>query len=191
MLQLSKLDFPTIGAISKSRPLDEWTANKRPLTYNMNKLKTVVSNYSTGGFPTALSSSAKAYLHSLTEEHLFHLRTQRNIANSREDTKRRFIAHHRFKQLVSRYCIKDTGPFKPYCDDLQPSNILADLETLLITAVLDFEFANSMPAQFAYDPPWWLLLLGPNMWFEHHSMEEFITRYAPRMEQFLRVLGKV
>jgi hypothetical protein len=69
--------------------------------------------------------------------------------------------------------------------------MLADPDTLRITAVLDFEFANSMPSQFAYDPPWWLLLLGPDMWLEHHSMEEFIARYVPRMEQFLRVLEKV
>ncbi|KAH4220692.1 hypothetical protein HBI24_152420 [Parastagonospora nodorum] len=173
MLQLSNLDFSTIGAVSKNSSSNEWTAGGRPLTYNMNELRTVASGYPTGGFPTAPFSSAKAYLYSLADEHL------------------RFIARHQFKQLVSRYCLDDTGPFKPYCDDLQPSNMLADPETLRITAVLDFEFANSMPAQFAYDPPWWLLLLGPDMWLEHHSMEEFVTRYVPRMQQFLRVLEQV
>ncbi|KAH3969883.1 hypothetical protein HBH64_151780 [Parastagonospora nodorum] len=191
ILQLSKLDFSTIGALSKNPSSNEWTAGGRPLTYNMNELRTVVSDYPTGGFPTAPFSSAKAYLDSLADEHLVHFRTQRNLANSREDAKKRFIARRQFKQLVSRYCLDDTGPFKPYCDDLQPSNMLADPETLRITAVLDFEFTNSMPAQFAYDPPWWLLLLGPDMWLEHHSMEEFMIRYVPRMEQFLRVLEEV
>jgi hypothetical protein len=191
MLQLSKLDFSTIGALSKNPSSNEWTAGGRPLTYNMNELRTVVSDYPTSGFPTAPFSSAKAYLDSLADEHLVHFRTQRNLANSREDAKKRFIARRQFKQLVSRYCLNDTGPFKPYCDDLQPSNMLADPETLRITAVLDFEFTNSMPAQFAYDPPWWLLLLGPDMWLEHHSMEEFVSRYVPRMQQFLRVLERV
>ena len=48
-----------------------------------------------------------------------------------------------------------------------------------------------MPAQFAYDPPWWLLLLGPDMWLERRTMEEFLTHYEPRMEQFLRALERV
>ena len=69
--------------------------------------------------------------------------------------------------------------------------MLAHPDTLRITAVLDFEFTNAMPAQFAYDPPWWLLLLGPDMWLEHHSMEDFMVRYVPRMEQFLRALERV
>ncbi len=191
MLQLSRLDFSTIGAITKNLSSNEWVADNKPLTYNMNELKTVVSNYPTGGFPQAPYTSAKAFFNSLANENLVHLRTQRNLATSREDAKKRFIARHRFKKLVSHYCVDDTGPFKPYCDDLQPTNMLANPETMQITAVLDFEFTNAMPAQFAYDPLWWLLLLGPDMWLEHHSMEEFMTRYVPRMEQFLRALERV
>ncbi|KAH8702979.1 hypothetical protein GQ44DRAFT_783020 [Phaeosphaeriaceae sp. PMI808] len=179
-----------VDAISKIPSSDEWIASERPLTYNTNELQTVVSNYSINGYPTTPFTSAKAFLYSLTDEHLIHFQTQRNLANNREDAKKRFIARHRFKQLISRYCIDDTGPFKPYCDDLQPSNMLADPDTLRITAVLDFEFTNAMPVQFAYDPPWWLLLLGPDMWLEHHSIEGFTTRYVPRMEQFLRTMER-
>jgi hypothetical protein len=191
MLQLSRLDFSTIGAISKSPASNEWNANERPLTYNWNELETVVSNYPTSGCPTAPFTSAKAFLHSLAEEHLVHLRTQRNLSNDREDAKKRFIARHRFKELISRYCLDDTGPFKLYCDDMRPANMLAHPETLRITAVLDFEFTNTMPAQFAYDPPWWLILQSPGTWIERHSMEDFIIRYVPRMEQFLRALERV
>lgn len=93
--------------------------------------------------------------------------------------------------MISRYCIGDTGPFKLYCDDLQPSNILADPDTFRITAVLNFEFTDAMPAQFTYDPPWWLLLLGSDMWLERHSMEEFLVSYVPRMEKFLKALERV
>ncbi|KAH8695720.1 phosphotransferase enzyme family protein-like protein [Phaeosphaeriaceae sp. PMI808] len=150
-------------AISKSPSLNRWVASERPLTYNMNELKTVVSNYPISG-STALFTSAKAFLHSLAKEHL---------------------------ELISYYCLDDTGPFKPYCDDLQPTNMLAHPDTLRITAILDFEFTNTMPAQFAYDPPWWLLLLGPDMWLENYSIEEFMIRYVPRMEQFLRALERV
>ncbi|KAL5390357.1 hypothetical protein DPSP01_001926 [Paraphaeosphaeria sporulosa] len=191
MLQLSRLDFSTIGAISKSPSSNRCIASERPLTYNMNELNSVVSNYPISGYPTAPFTSAKAFLHSLAEEHLVHLRTQRNLANDREDAKKRFIARHRFKELISHYCLDDTGPFKPYCDDLQPTNMLAHPDTLRITAILDFEFTNTMPAQFAYDPPRWLLLLGPDMWLENHSMEDFMIRYVPRLEQFLRALERV
>jgi hypothetical protein len=69
--------------------------------------------------------------------------------------------------------------------------MLVDPKTLQITAVLDFEFTNTMPAQFVYDPPWWLLLLGPDMWLERRTMEEFLARYEPKMEQFLRALERV
>ncbi|KAM4059667.1 phosphotransferase enzyme family protein [Hirsutella rhossiliensis] len=64
-------------------------------------------------------------------------------------------------------------------------------ETLQITAVLDFEFTNAMPAQFTYDPPWWLLLSGPEVWLDRGSMEEFQASYEPRMEQFLQSLELV
>jgi len=57
----------------------------------------------------------------------------------------------------------DAGPFLPFCDDLRPSNMLVDLETLTITAVLDLEFTNAMPAQSSYSLPWWLLLFGPEV----------------------------
>ena len=191
MLQLSRLDFTTIGAITKNPSSNEWDASARPLTYNMNELRTVVSKFPTDRDPTAPFTSANSYLHSLADEHLVHLQTQRNLANNRDDAKKRFIARHRFKDSISRYCIDDFGPFKLYCDDMQPSNMLADPETLRITALLDFEFTNAMPAQFTYDPPWWLLLLGPDMWLERHSMEKFLVRYVPRMEQFLRALERV
>ncbi|KAF2494171.1 phosphotransferase enzyme family protein-like protein [Lophium mytilinum] len=191
MLQLSQLDFSAIGAISRKPSSNEWTASERPFTYNMNELASVVSNYPISGFPAAPFTSAKAFLYSLADEHLVHLRTQRNLVTSREDAKRRFIARHRFKQSVDRYCLADTGPFKPYCDDLRIANMLADPKLLRITAVLDFEFSNTLPVQFAYDPPWWLLLLGPDMWLERYTMEAFVAHYVPRMEQFLRAMKRV
>jgi len=169
MLQLSELRFGLIGAITKLQPFDKWIAYGRPLTYNMNELSTVVCNYPTTGFPKTSFTTAKDYLNHLADEHLVHLYTQRNLANSREEAKKRYIARHRFKKLVDRYCLDDSssyegrgcyaGPFRLYCDDLQPSNMLADPETLRITAVLDWEFTNAMPAQFAFDPPSWLLFL--------------------------------
>lgn len=191
VLQLSRLEFPLIGGLAKEPSTSEWNVCGRPLTYNMNELATVVSKYPMEQWPTAPLSSAKDYFHHLADEHLLHLSVQRNLAENRIDAEKRFIARHKLKDLIDRYCIDNSGPFKLYCDDLQPTNMLADPETLRITAVLDWEFTNAMPAQFAHDPPWWLLLLGPDMWLEKHSMEGFMTRYQPRLEQFLRALQKV
>lgn len=69
--------------------------------------------------------------------------------------------------------------------------MLIDPDTHRITAVLDFEFTNAMPASFTYDPPWWLLLSGPEVCLERCALDEFLELYEPRMEQFLRSLARV
>lgn len=190
MVQLAALDFRSIEAISEGPTSNTWSVTGRPLTYNMNELATV-SGYPIHKFSTTQFLSVTAYFQNLASEHLVHLRTQRNLADNLEDAQKRFIARHRFEQLIPQYCMEDAGPFKLFCDDLQPSNMLVDPKTLRITAVLDFEFTNTMPAQFAYDLPWWLLLLGPDMWLERRTMEEFSASYELRMEQFLRALERV
>lgn len=190
MVQLSQLDFTAVGAISEDVNSTTWSVTGRPLTYDMNELATV-SGYPIHQFPELPFSSATEYFQNLPNEHLMHLKTQRNLADDPEDAERRFIARHRFKQLIPKYCIEDGGPFRPFCDDMQPSNMLADPETLQISAVLDFEFTNAMPAQFAYDPLWWLLLLGPDMWLERYTMKEFLFRYEPIMEQSLKAVERV
>jgi hypothetical protein len=190
MIQFSELDFAGIGAISEDPASNIWSVTGRPLIYNINELATV-SGYPIDKFPTAQFASANEYFQNLANEYLIHLRTQRNLTDNPEDAQRQFIARYRFKQLILQYCIEDAGPFKPFCNDLQPSNMLVDPKTLQITAVLDFEFTNTIPAQFVYDPPWWLLLLGPDIWLERRTMEEFLARYKPRMEQFLQALERV
>ncbi|KAF2498882.1 phosphotransferase enzyme family protein-like protein [Lophium mytilinum] len=191
LVQFLKLDFASIGAISETTDSNTWAVTERPFTYNMNELATVVSGYPVDKFPTAPFTSASEYFHHLADEHMLHFQTQRNIADDSDDAQRRFIARHRFKQLIPQFCIEDNGPFKVFCDDMQPSNMLVNPETLEITAILDFEFTNAMPAQFSYDPPSWLLLLGPDMWLERYGMERFLAAYEPKMELFLRVLERI
>lgn len=189
VLQLSRLSFSRIGAISHDDS-GNWAVSSRPLTFDMNELVTG-TGYPTNQLPTAQFHSASDYFQSILNQRLLHLKTQRNLAKDEADVQRRFIARHRFKQLIPKYCIDDAGPFKFFCDDMQPANMLIDPSTLRITAVLDFEFTNSMPAQFADDPPWWLLLRGPDVWLDRNRLDEFLARYVPRMEQFLRALERV
>lgn len=190
MLQISELTFPRIGAISIDDASNLWSVTRRPLTHNRNQLATV-AGYPDHQIPTRPFVRARGYLMSVADEHLTHLWTQRNIADNLETAQKRFVARHQFAKLVPEYCIDDAGPFIPFCHNIKPSNIFVDPKTLRITAVLDFGFVHTMPAQFAYDPPWWLLLNGPEMWLDRCAMEEFEEMYEPRMEQFIQVLERV
>jgi hypothetical protein len=68
---------------------------------------------------------------------------------------------------------------------------LLDTDTLAITAELDLEFTNAMPAQFACEPPWWLLLVKPKIWIERdRTMDSFITAFKPRLEQFIQAVER-
>ena len=157
----------------------------------MNELATS-AGYPIDQFPSKPFASANEYFQALADLHLIHLRTQRNLVTNPEDARRRYVARHLFAKLAAGNHVNDDGPFKLFCDDLRPANILVDKKTLRITAVLDFEFTNVMPAQFAHDPPWWLLLVGPDMWIERgHTMEEFVSLYQPRLEQFLHALEQI
>lgn len=149
MLQLSRLRFPRIGAISKDHTPG---IIGRPLTFDMNELVTN-TGYPADKFPSAPFDRASDYFKALSNTHRIHLRTQRNLATSEVDARWRFIARHCFAKLIPKYCVDD-GLFLLFGDDFRPANMLADPATLRITAVLDFEFTNAMPAQFAYDPPW-------------------------------------
>ncbi|OQE38048.1 hypothetical protein PENCOP_c009G06016 [Penicillium coprophilum] len=150
-----------------------------------------VAGYPDSQSPTAPFDSSSDCLGSVATEHLTHPWTERNLADDPKIVQQRFIARHRFAQLISKDYSDNSGLFIPFCDDMRPSNMLIGPETLQITAVVDFEFPNAMPAEFIYDAPWWLLLSGPEMWLERCSMEEFVTLHGPRMEQFLRALERV
>lgn len=146
MFQLSQLKFARVGAISKDHASGGWHVAGRPSTYNINELATV-AGYPVDKFPIAPFDRTCDYLRLIANEHLIYLWTQRNLADDIEIAEERFIARHRFAQLVSKYYPGDCGLFLPFCDDMWPSNMLIGPETLQITAVLDFEFTNAMPAE--------------------------------------------
>jgi aminoglycoside phosphotransferase (APT) family kinase protein len=192
MLQLYEIDFDYIGAISEDfEGANTWSVTGRPLTYNMNELATC-TGYPADQFPTERFPSANECFRSLANQHLVHLQVQRNLAIDPDDARRRYIARHLFAKLAAKNYVKDNGSFKIFCDDLRPANILVDKETLQITALLDLEFSNAMPAQFAHNPPWWLLLVGPDMWLERgYTMDDFVLLYNPRLQQFLQAMEEM
>ncbi|KAF6790750.1 phosphotransferase enzyme family protein [Colletotrichum sojae] len=193
MLELWRLDFPRIGAVSKDDASGRWDVTRRPLTSDMNEVVTMA------GSPTELYDDMKAfdragdYFAAVSKVQKAHLETQRNIVlKDLELAWDQYVARRCFEKLVPAYNVAadDAGPFRLFCDDLRPGNILVDPETLRITAVLDWEFTNAMPAQFAADVPWWLLLKDPASWVFDDGVQDFRSRFEPRKDQFIRAVER-
>ncbi|KPA38624.1 hypothetical protein FLAG1_08537 [Fusarium langsethiae] len=192
MLELSRLGFSRIGAISQDATSNQWAVTGRPLTYDMNEVVTL-GGYPADQFATLTSfDRASDFFLGRAQSFKIHLEAQRNIAGGDEDRALdRFVARRCFAELVPTYGIQDDeGPFQLFCDDLRPTNMLVNPKTLQITAVLDFEFTNAMPAQFANDLPWWLLLKQPAVWVDDGKVQEFLDLFIPRKEQFLHAMER-
>ncbi|KAF1912802.1 phosphotransferase enzyme family protein-like protein [Ampelomyces quisqualis] len=190
MLELYSFDFDRIGAISKEVISGSWSVTGRPLTYTMNELATTAF-FPVKEFPSTTFTSTREYVQYLTTEHKTHLWTQRNICGSPLEARDRYVSRLLYAKSIDKHCMNDNGPFKLFCDDFRPQNILVDPETLRIKAVLDLEFTNAMPSQFASDPPWWLLLVGPDSYLlRDHTPEEFVEAYEPRLQHFLQTMER-
>ncbi len=184
-LQLSKQEFPRIGALEYNG--EGFTVTKRPLTYNMNQLATS-ANLPPQAFPTHPFDSANDYFTSLANQQFSQLQHQRNDAIAdQDDCRKKYVARCLFRKIAHNVSTEHChGPFRLYCDDFRPSNVLVDLQNLHITGVVDWEFTYVAPAEFAYIAPWWLLLQSPEDW--ESNLDEFVERFVPRLRLFLDVL---
>lgn len=193
LLEISRLKFPAIGALSKDDVSGGWTVAKRPLTYDMNELATF-GDMDPNKFATSPFSRSSEYFSALAKYLQEHLEAQKNITDGSDDYAwKLLVARRGFERLAKEYNTEadDAGPFRLFCDDLRPTNMLVDPETLRITAVLDFEFANAMPSQYIYDVPWWLLLQHPAELLGLGEKKNFLERFEPRKDQFIRALERV
>ncbi|KID89941.1 phosphotransferase family protein [Metarhizium guizhouense ARSEF 977] len=110
--------------------------------------------------------------------------TIRYIQDHKYTARQLFQKLARERKLVSdRY---DKGPFKFWCDDIRPSNILLDAN-LQIVAVIDWEFSYAAPSEFTFAPPWWLLIEQPEYW-EKGRLEDWIQQYERRLATFLKAM---
>ncbi|KAH6646918.1 hypothetical protein BKA67DRAFT_580918 [Truncatella angustata] len=192
MLELSRLEFPRIGAISKNAT-GQWSVTGRPLTYDMNEVVTLGGYLAEELVIKEPFDHSGAYFAARAQCLQAHLEAQRNIAGDDEDLARdEFVARRGFAKLIPEHgIIDDNGPFLLFCDDLRPTNMLVNPNTLRITAVLDWEFTNTMPSQYANDVPWWLLLKQPASWVCDGEIQEFLDLFIPRMEQFIRAVIRI
>jgi hypothetical protein len=187
MLKMYQFDFCDIGAID----LDGSVCD-RPLTYNDNELMTLMDGFPQGTLPSKPVSSATQYFESLADRHITHLNIQRNIAETDDICREMYIARHLFRQHVGQVAAQngsDNGPFKLFCDDLRPANILVNPETLEINAVINWEYSYAAPAQYSQSPPPWLLLVSPETLMRRgYTIGQFEALYTPVLTMFLSSL---
>lgn len=81
----------------------------------------------------------------------------------------------------------DDGPFKLFCDDFCPGNVLVN-DSLEIVAVIDWEFCYAAPSQFAASIPWWLLLRRPDYIVDSIGPDSFFDAFLPKASIFLQAL---
>lgn len=194
LLQLARKSFTEIGSITNHEDDDfddEWLPTHRPLTLNMNKL-VQLGGVSPNLLPQTPFKTASAYFLALAEMHMTHLSMQRNDAiESAEDCRRKYIARCLFRKLAQekRLCSHDQGPFKLFCDDFRPTNVLANSQHgFKAVGAIDWEFTYAAPIEFVYSPPSWLLLERPEYWKE--GLDDWIQVYETRLPVFLQELQK-
>ena len=188
VLELAKPEFMCIGALER-KAAGKFTVSKRPLTFNMNELA-ASANIPQETFPDQTFESATDYWISLATQHLSHLRYQRNdLVTDEVDCRKKYVARCLFRKIVKTISNEHrNGPFRLYCDDFRPSNVLIDVQKLCVTGVIDWEFTYVAPAEFTYVAPWWLLLQSPQDW--EPDLNDFLARYSPRFHLFLEALQK-
>lgn len=190
ILQLSKHSFTQIGCISQAvygELSDDWIVQHRPLTFNMSQL-IQMGNVPQQRIPTRPFRTSSSYYQKLAYMHMQHLFYQRNDAiDSAEDCKRKYIARCLFRKITRDYklCDLDSGPFKLVCDDLRPGNVLAD-DGYKLVAAIDWEFTYAAPIEFAYCPPFWLILEKPEYWKE--GLDDWTETYGRRLKTFLKMM---
>jgi len=194
VVQLSTLELPRIGSLLEDNE-GNISVSDRPLIMNMNKLGDH-ARVPRCILPTGTFSTADEWYSALADMHMAQLVFQHNDAvRDDEDARDKYVARQLFRRLAAEGRLsrgigsnksRPDGTFRLWCEDLRPSNVLVDKDDRVV-AVVDWEFAYAAPAQFTFDPPWWLLLMEPD-WWEDGAYPEWMEAYEPRMQTFIRVL---
>ncbi|KAJ9376737.1 hypothetical protein DTO063F5_8639 [Paecilomyces variotii] len=186
LLQLSRLSLPQIGSLDQ---IDDftWKVTHRPLSMPMNTL-IQLGSLPQSKLPSTTFNTTSSYFKALAELHIAHFTNQRNDAiDSTEDCRRKLVARYLFRKLAREHRLTeqlasfDKGPFKLWCDDFRPANIL--MNELKIVGVVDWEFTYAAPVEFSFAPPWWLLIEKPEYW--PRGLDDWCSEYERRLQTFL------
>ncbi|KAM0322263.1 hypothetical protein ACHAQA_009552 [Verticillium albo-atrum] len=211
-LELYHLPLKGIGSIAKDGASGEWAITRRPLTIDMHQFTIGIHEFPTRHWPTGPLENSSEYFDLVLSQHKIQLWSLRNLnsldvkqGGEDEDgqpdqacdskkiadmARRRFKARYGFEQLVRKFCNQDCdlAATRIFCPDLDPRNVLVDPETGIITGLVDFEFTNAMPAQFAQDPPPWLFSILPAQCLDMGFFPWFQLQYEPRLHEFLEAM---
>lgn len=190
LLQLASITFDKIGAPAEVAD-DIWKVTQRPLTWDMNEL-VQLANCPPSSLLNSTFNDTTTFYSAMADAKMIHLEMQHNDAiQSAEDCRRKYIARKLFRKLAAQGKLHDPslvhGPFRLWCDDLRPDNILVD-DQCRILAVIDWEFTYAAPSEYTFNPPWWLLLETPEYWFQ--GIDHWVSEYEPRMNTFLQILDQ-
>jgi hypothetical protein len=188
LLQLSSLKFPQIGSLIEAED-GSISVKGRPLIANMTDL-VVHTNAPASILPSQTYASADDWYSDLADMHMAQLVFQHNDAVEDEsDARDKYVARQLFRKLAAEKRLASEpeceGNFRLFSEDFRPANILLDKD-LRVVGVIDWEFVYAAPAQFSFDPPWWLLLEEPESWAG--GWRSWLEVYEPRLQTFLRVL---
>ncbi|KAL1865594.1 hypothetical protein VTK73DRAFT_5133 [Phialemonium thermophilum] len=190
LLQLAALEFPRIGSLREAPGDGSISVQRRPMTVNMNEV-IVHTDMPARFVPSQTYETSNDWYGALADLHMAQLALQYNDSTADDDDARdKYVARKLFQRLAHENKLwpgtsSSGDTFKLFSQDLRPANVLLDTD-LRVVGVIDWEFAYAAPAQFTFDPPWWLLLLEPDSWPGGYS--EWMKVYEPRLQTFLRVL---
>ncbi|PKY03326.1 hypothetical protein P168DRAFT_298113 [Aspergillus campestris IBT 28561] len=156
----------------------EFDSIVRPLTLNMNELM-VSANLPEEAFPSHTFKSSTEYFEALAMQHLSHLRLQqRDAVSNEEDCRKKFTARCLFLDITRKLSTEHPqGPFRLYCDDFRPSNVLIELDPFRVSGVIDWEFTYAAPAEMRWPKDW------------EGDLDLFLAHYLPRLCLFLKRLS--
>ncbi|GCB23217.1 hypothetical protein AAWM_06102 [Aspergillus awamori] len=187
LLELWKLDFDCIGSLGSDQVTGKPQVTKRPLTLAMNELVRTCGLKDLT--PPRTYTSSTDYIVSLLELQSNHLRQQRNSIYDAMDCREKYACRHLMKASALNFLSHEDnyGPFKLFCDDFCPGNVLVN-DSLQITGIIDWEFCYAAPAQFAGSIPWWLLLERPHRIIYNSGVNAFFDEFLPKADLFLRCM---
>ncbi|EAW19681.1 uncharacterized protein NFIA_027550 [Aspergillus fischeri NRRL 181] len=184
LLELWKLDF---DCIVKTNKVGSIWLTAPPLTLEVNELmRTCGLGNRT---PSGVYHSSTDYIASLLQLQSTHLREQRNSVYDSEDCREKYACRQLMKAIAFDFISHEDnhGPFKLFCDDFGPSNVLVD-DSLRVTGVIDWEFCYTAPVEFAGSIPSWLLLQRPHRIINELDAARFLDMFLPKAEIFLNCL---
>ncbi|RAK93767.1 hypothetical protein BO79DRAFT_224229 [Aspergillus costaricaensis CBS 115574] len=175
LLQLSRPSLPWIGSLNQVDDFT-WEVTKRPLSMAMNTLIQLRSLPQSKLLTTIFDTTSSCF-ELLAELHIAHLVNQHDDAvDSADDCRRKIVARYLFRKparecrLTQRLACFDKGPFKIWCDDFRPANILMNEELKIVVG-------------FSFAPPWWLLIEKPEYW--PRGLDDWCHEYERRLQTFL------